>query len=214
MTHFRLLLAAASVLTVAACAGSPSSPIGPSYAVAPSSDAKPGSSAPYTLTFAGDIAGSGTVSGSITGSFGSGTLESSVGGAYTLSIGTVDPGDPTFCTAADLNTISASLGGSGNLVDARAGVLSLSSSQASIDGRTSLVWQLTGIVGSDGRIWSMTGNTTTNAPAFLDAGSNTTSLAITHDNGVIGFNRFVGSTKRKDFTAGCRVSFTLTLVSQ
>ena len=213
MVRLQISVVAGCAVLMAACADSPVLPIAPSSPASASSEARPGGNVPHQLGFTGYMSGNGAVSGSISGTYGAGNLKASASGSYTLSVSTVDPGNPTFCTPDDLNTVSQALGGNGNLVDAKSGSVSVSISQASaVDGRASLVWEFAGMAGADGRTWSMGGNSTTNAPAFLDPSSTASSVTITQNNGVIGFNRFVGGTKKKDFGTACRVNFTLSLV--
>lgn len=214
MVRYRISLVAGCAVMIAACADSPVQPTAPGVPASAPSEARPGANVPHQLGFTGSMFGNGTVLGSITGSYGAANLKAAASGSYTLSISTVDPGNPTFCTPDDLNTVSQALGGNGNLVDAKSGNVSVSISQSSGDGRASLVWELSGMAGADGRTWSTGGNSTVNFPAFLDPSSDTASLTITQNNGVIGFNRFVSGTKKKDFSTGCRVTFTLTLVRQ
>ena len=212
--HF---LAAGALVLAAACSSpSSTSPTALTGATA-ANDAKPGGnggSVPHTLGFSGHLSGSGTVSGSISGSYASGNLSSSASGNYVLTVSTVDPGDPQFCTAADLDVVRAALGSGANLVDGRSGTISIQTNQSAADGRTGFAWNLGGIAGADGRTWTVAGNSTNNFPAYLSSSSDTTALTLTMNNGVIGFNRLAANGRKKDFTVGCRATFTLTLTRQ
>ena len=209
-------LAPASLLLTAACANPMLSPTAPAPAEAPAAvAAKPPGGGPHTLTFSGYLAGNAAVTGLITGSYGSGNLSSTATGSYVITVNTVDPGDPTFCAPADLDTVRAALGSAADLVDAKSGSISISTTQASaVDGRTSLIWNVAGMAGTDGRTWEIGGNTTFNAPAYLSPDSNVSSLTVTHTNGVISFTRLAANGRKKDFSAGCRASFTMILASQ
>jgi hypothetical protein len=216
MRRFSHLCAAASLLAAAACADPVSNPAAPTVgALSATAAAKPGGSVPHTLDLTGYLGGSGPVTGTITGSYSSGNLKASASGSYTLTVTTVDPGNPVFCTTQDLDIVRAALGSATNLVESTNGTASVSVAQNSAaDGRASLFWELTNITGSDNRIWEIRGNSTTNHAAFISPGSDTTDLSVSQTDGVIGFGRFAAGGRKKDFNFGCRANFTLRLAQQ